>query len=57
MLTTECELNTYKSSVVEESCKKCPANSYTDQLGQTECECNVNFYRAQTDPVSYKCTR
>ncbi|XP_041105500.1 ephrin type-A receptor 7-like isoform X1 [Polyodon spathula] len=52
-----CGRGFYKSSSQDLQCSRCPAHSFTDREGSSQCDCDDGYYRAASDPPSAACTR
>ncbi|XP_033860705.1 ephrin type-A receptor 7-like [Acipenser ruthenus] len=52
-----CGRGFYKSSSQDLQCSRCPAHSFTDREGSSQCDCDDGYYRAASDPPSASCTR
>lgn len=50
-----CGVGSYKASSGEGECIPCPRNSYSDKLGSTSCDCEVNFYRPFGTEIDAAC--
>ena len=51
-----CAQGTFKPLSGEGSCQPCPANSHSNALGSSICQCRIGYFRASTDPRSAPCT-
>ncbi|GCC23622.1 hypothetical protein chiPu_0002020 [Chiloscyllium punctatum] len=52
-----CRPGFYKASSMDAYCMKCPPHSYSYQESSSQCACEKNYYRAETDPKAMPCTR
>ncbi|XP_041105501.1 ephrin type-A receptor 7-like isoform X2 [Polyodon spathula] len=52
-----CGRGFYKSSSQDLQCSRCPAHSFTDREGSSQCDCDDGYYRAASDPPSAACTK
>uniref|UniRef100_W5N891 receptor protein-tyrosine kinase n=1 Tax=Lepisosteus oculatus TaxID=7918 RepID=W5N891_LEPOC len=46
----------FKSTVGDQQCLPCPANSHSAYTGSAECQCRTGYYRAESDPPHTPCT-
>ncbi|XP_070560488.1 ephrin type-B receptor 1-B-like [Ptychodera flava] len=52
-----CPASQYKSTLSNETCKPCPHHSYSTRSPSTHCDCEIGYFRAETDPISSPCTQ
>lgn len=51
-----CAQGTFKPLSGEGSCQPCPANSHSNSIGSSVCQCRIGYFRARTDPRGAPCT-
>uniref|UniRef100_A0A8C9QGP1 receptor protein-tyrosine kinase n=1 Tax=Spermophilus dauricus TaxID=99837 RepID=A0A8C9QGP1_SPEDA len=51
-----CGQGTFKPESGEGSCQPCPANSHSNTIGSSVCQCRIGYYRARADPQGAPCT-
>ncbi|XP_022258075.1 ephrin type-A receptor 4-A-like isoform X2 [Limulus polyphemus] len=56
-MTSACPPETYRSSLSDERCVKCPLHSAALYEGSIECSCDDGYYRAPTESVNVPCSQ
>uniref|UniRef100_A0A670YZI2 receptor protein-tyrosine kinase n=1 Tax=Pseudonaja textilis TaxID=8673 RepID=A0A670YZI2_PSETE len=52
-----CQLGFFKNSSQSQGCTKCPPHSFTHEEASTSCNCEENYFRKESDPLTMACTR
>ncbi|MCP9257675.1 Receptor protein-tyrosine kinase [Dirofilaria immitis] len=54
---TACPIESYKAKNGLGNCERCPEHSNTPNIGSSQCQCDVGYYRAEDEGPEFSCTQ